>query len=101
VANYLELANLGSNVTLLRRVQVAIIKKAQLLLDLPTPTANQLAFVNNALTAPESFAPRILRYILAVNDGATPTTITGVGDTAIQNNVNTAVDKLIAGGFVS
>jgi hypothetical protein len=101
VANFLEIANLTTNVTLLRRVESAISIKAQTLLDLPTPTANQLAFASNALKAPETFSSRILRYILAVNNSAAPTVITGVGDAAIANNVNTAIDKFIAGGIVS
>ena len=101
MATYSELYALKSHDVLMHNVFVAIIKKAQSLLDLTTPSPDQVKWANNAISNPNSMGNKILFYILAANSGLTTLQITSATDAAIQTNVNSAVDALIAGGVTS
>ena len=98
MATYAELFELRSNSPLRNRVAVAIIIKAQSLIDGATPTAAQIAWANAALQGPVDKAGEILNYVLAANKDASESQILDASDSAIQTNVDTAVDALIAGG---
>lgn len=101
MATYAELFDLRSNNSLRNKVAVAITKKAQSLLDQASPSANQVAWANSAIYNPIAMADKIFSYVLAANSGLTTTQIGNATDTAIQNNVDAAADKLIGGGIVS
>lgn len=101
MATYSELFDLRSNSALRNKVAVACVKKAQNLLDLATPSNSQVAWANSAIGSPLGMADKILNYVLAANSSATSAQITGATDSAVQDNVNAAVDKLIAGGILS
>lgn len=98
MASYQELYDLRSDSTLRNKVAVAVAVKAQTLLDGASPTAGQVAWANNAISNPVGKADTLMNYVLAANKALTVAQITGATDAAIQSNVNSAVDKLIAGG---
>lgn len=98
MATYAELFELRSNSPLRNRVAVAIVVKAQDLIDGASPTAAEITWANAALSSPVDMAGHILNYVLAANKGASENEILGASDPAIQTNVNAAVDALIAGG---
>lgn len=98
MATYLELYELRADVDLRYRVTVAVAVKAQALIDGGTPTTAEITWADAALKNPVAKAIEILNYILAANKSATVSNITGAADTAIQTNVDAAVDALIAGG---
>lgn len=98
MATYAELYDLQSSDALRNRVAVAVVVKSQILLDLASPTAAQVAWAKAALSNPGQAAAVLLRYVLAANKALTVAQINAATDAAIQNNVNTAADKLIAGG---
>ena len=98
MATYLELFDLRTNSSLKNKVVVAVTKKAQALLDLATPTAGQVTWANEAIFDPTGKASMLLNYVLAANSGQTVANIEGASDSAIQTNVDAAVDKIITGG---
>lgn len=100
MATYADLYAIKNDASLLGKVAVAVIKKAQLLLDGVAPTSNQLTWVEKALSNPEAVARVLLNYVIVVNSTLTVAQIQGASDTAVQSNVNDAVDKMIAGGIV-
>ena len=102
MATYAELFDLKSSAFVLRnKVIVAVTVKAQTILDLATPTDNQVAWAANAISDPVRFADKIMLYVLAANKSATTSQISGASDSTVQTNVDAAVDKMIAGGVVS
>ncbi len=98
MASYLELWELRADAGLRYRTTVAVVVKAQSLIDSVTPTAAEIAWADNALANATSTAQQILNYVLAVNKDSTVGNILGSSDTAIQTNVDTAVIALISGG---
>ena len=98
MATYAELFELRHNSPLRNRVAVAIVVKAQELIDGATPTSAQIIWANTALLSPVSMAEQILNYVLAANKDASKDQIIAASDSAIQTNVDAAVDALIAGG---
>lgn len=96
MATYLELHSLASNSDLQDKVEVAVIKKAQALIDAGNLTANAKAWCEEVLANPRSKGTDILYYVLAANSDAAVSAIQDATDSAIQTNVNTAVDALIA-----
>jgi hypothetical protein len=100
MATYAELFNLRSDDGLRNRVAVAVIRKAQALLDGAGPTSNEVTWASKALSAPGAEATRLFDYVLAANSAATVTQIQGATDASIQANVDAAVDALIAAGVV-
>ena len=98
MADYPQLFELRGDSPLRNRVTVAIVVKAQALIDGGAPTAAEIAWADAALKNPSGKATEILGYVLAANKGATVANIQGASDTAIQTNIDAAVDALIAGG---
>jgi hypothetical protein len=101
MATYQELFDLRSNDALRNKVAVACVKKAQALLALTPPTADQVAWASSTLTSPVAQANKIYEYVLAANSAATVSAITNATDAAIQANVDAAADALITGGITS
>jgi len=99
MATYAELFDLLSNSTLRNKVQVAVTKKAQSLIDIAVPNANQIQWANIALTNPERMLDKLYPYVLAANSGATSAAIQAATDSTIQTNVDAAADKLINAGI--
>ena len=97
MATYTELFDLKNNNDLLNKMFVAVVKKAQLLLDGATPTATEVAWASETLNNPRAVSEKIYMYVLAANSAASVATITGASDATIQSSVNTAVDAIIAG----
>ncbi len=97
MATYQELFDLRADSPLRNRVTIGVIVKAQALID-GVPAASKIAWAEDALKNPVGKGTEILHYILAVNKSLTVGNIQGQADTAIQTNVDTAVDALIAGG---
>ena len=100
MATYLELHGFISNSNLQEKVAIAAIIKAQGLLDGATPTTDQITWALAAIQNPVGKSRELINYVLAANKGLTIVQIQGASDTAIQNNVDSAVDALITGGAV-
>lgn len=101
MATYQELFELRSNSALRNRIAVAAAKKAQSLLDGGTPTTEEVAWANNAISEPIEIANKLMVYVLAANSAATVAAINAVTDAALQTAVDGAVDALIAGGITN
>ena len=97
MATYLELHGLRSNSDLQDKVSVAVVKKAQSLIDAVTPTTAQITWANDAIDNPKGNAGSLLNYVLAKNSELTSAQIVGASDAAIQTAIDGAVDALIAG----
>lgn len=98
MATYQELYDLGSNSALRNKIAVAVAIKAQTILDEASPTVAEVEWAKEALNAPLREADILMHYVLAANRAATTGQIVGATDSAIQTNVNAAVDKIISGG---
>ena len=94
MATLAELFALHQTAELRHKVAAAAMIKAHAILAEATPSATRKQWAEDALLDPESVAPLLLRFVLAANAAATSTAIQGATDTAIQANVNAAVDEL-------
>jgi hypothetical protein len=97
MATYEDLRNITGSPggsALRAKIEVAITIKAQTLID-GVPTAGQLAWAAEALQSPPSKAPQVMNYMIAANNAAALSAITGAADTVIQTNTNAAVDALV------
>jgi hypothetical protein len=99
MATFQELFDLRANADLRNKVSVAIVKKAQSLIDISVPSANQIQWANQALLDPLAMTTKLFPYVLAQNSGATVTAILAASDSAIQTSVDAAADKLINAGI--
>ena len=97
MATYAELFDLRNNTDLRNRVAVAALKKAQALLDIASPTTQQVTWAKTALNDPLAVADQLMGYVLSANSGNSMAQITGATDAQIQTNVNAAADKLLTG----
>lgn len=78
------------------KVVVAVLKKAQSLLDGATPTAAEVEWAQATLLNPSQAAESVLFYVVAANSGAALSQILSATDAAVQVRVDAAVDKLTA-----
>ena len=101
MATYLELFDLKNNNDFQHKIQVAVVVKAQSLLDAAIPTADEVSWANTALSNPTTMATKIMYYAFAANKDATTAQILAASDSDIQSNVDSAADALIAGGVTS
>ena len=97
MATYSELFTLSNDASLRNKVTVALVIKAQALLD-TAPTAAEVTWSKEALENPKSKADDLLFYVLAANKGLSVSAIEGATDSAIQTNVDAAVGVIISGG---
>lgn len=98
MATYSELYDLFSNSDLVNKTAVAVIKKAQAILDEASPTVAEVDWAKEALLNPYGKGEELLRYVLASNSASTVAQILAATDATIQTNVDTAVDKINTGG---
>lgn len=97
MASYDEIAvfrQSGGYTGLLPKIAVAVSIKAAKIVDKASPTSPQQAWAKEALANPYDVAKTVISYVLAANNTATMTQITSASDSAIQTNVDDAVDKL-------
>lgn len=99
MATYAELQDIRSNNEgLLGKVLVAASIKAHAIMQEVTPGANRLQWALDTLDRPEAVGGQLLNYVIAENNSATASQITGASDTAIQTNVDDAVDVIVPTG---
>lgn len=94
MATLAELQDLAHNAGLRGKIERAITIKALNITKEATPSAGRLQWAEDALATPAAQIQLMLNYVLAENASLTISQITGAADTAIQTNVNAAVDAL-------
>jgi hypothetical protein len=99
MATLLELADFSASAdyaVLVKKIKVAISKKAVAVGNLATPTAEQIAWAKEAIAFPDRFANIVINYLLAANSALTIAQIAAVSDASIETGVGTAVDKILS-----
>jgi hypothetical protein len=99
MATLLELADFAASAdhaALVKKIKVAIAKKAVAVGNLATPTAEQIAWAKDAIAAPDRYAGIVINYVLAANASASIAQIVAATDTAIETQVGNAVDKILS-----
>ena len=97
MATYAELATIKDDDAwngLVNKIAVACSIKATAVIDSATPPATLLEWAKQSIADPLSASNDIVYYVVASNSSATLAQIYGASDTAIQNNVNTAIDAV-------
>lgn len=97
MATYEELDQLPDDPNwgpLYAKIRFAVTVKAQDYLDGVSPTQQQVDYAKNALANPDSAAQSVQWYVLAANKGATTAQILAATDTAVQTNVDAAIDAV-------
>ena len=100
MATYTEIRNIFSNTDMRNKTTVACIVAAEAIRNEAVGTenhANRLLWAKAAFSNPTAVADKMLMAMLAANKDASAATILGATDTAIQNNVNAAVDLFADG----
>lgn len=100
MAEYKDLVDLDTNSDFRDKVKIAVTIKAEGLLTKVTPSTDEVTWAAKSLVSPVETADNIVRFVIAANNTATTAQILGASDAAIQANVDTAADALIAGGAV-
>ena len=96
MATYLELSGLYTNADLLRKIEVALLIRAQSYLDAGTPTAAQRAWSRAVFDQPRNEAQKMLLYLLAKNSGQSVATITGSSDATLQSQVDAVAAQFVS-----
>ncbi len=94
MATLAELQTLAHNNDLRGKIERAIVQKALAVMKEASPSVLRLQWAEDMLANPAGDIQLMLNYVLAENAGATIVQITEASDTAIQGNVDTAVDVL-------
>jgi hypothetical protein len=97
MATYNEIADLLLNEDwgiFLQKVTVACAVKATEIINSTTPGATALEWAQSTIQAPKLAAKDLVFYVVASNKSATISQIVAATDTAVQTNVDTAVDAL-------
>jgi len=97
MATYLELSNIKANSgwnEFLLKVRAATAIKACAIIDSATPAVSLIEWAKSAIKSPTTAGNDLVNYIISVNNSATVTQILSASDTAIQNNINDAVDSI-------
>ena len=97
MATYLELAEITNEAgwnDFLNKVRMASAKKAQAVIDSTTPGATVLEWAKNTISNKNQAGDALVDYVIASNSGLTISTILSASDSAIQTNVNAAVDAI-------
>lgn len=98
MATYTELSRIQDDAqwnVFLNRVQVACAIKAAAIIDSVAPTQTQLDWAVATIKYPVQAGRDIVYYVIAKNANATLTQIYTASDSAVQTNVNSAVDALL------
>lgn len=94
MATYVELYTLRSDATLLQRISTALTVATNTIrleaINVPNHS-NRVAWAQQVIRDPDTFAQRTLSLLLAINKDSSVAQIQGVTDTVIQ----TAVDNLV------
>ena len=99
MATYTQLATITSDAgfgAFYEKLRVAVVVKAAALLDGATPTAAEVTWALAALGNPSATANDIQWYVIAENKSASIAAIVGASDSAMQSNVDAAVDKIVS-----
>ena len=96
MATYLELSGLYTSADLLRKIEVALLIRAQAYLDQATPTTAQRAWSRAVFDQPRNEAQKMLLYLLAKNSGLTVAAITGASDATLQNQVDSVAAQFVS-----
>jgi len=114
MADYIELHGIFKERALEKKLLVACMKAAQLILTnndtpekLAEPTspwadsnhANRAKWAASVIRNPLVIAQRMQPYVIVANSGQTLSAITGASDTLIQDNINEAIDELAIAQF--
>ena len=97
MATYEELSTIQNNAdynVLLNKIQVACAVKASAIIDSATPAAEALEWAKGAIASPNAAGRSLVAYVIASNKAATLAQIYAASDTAIQTNVDDAVDAV-------
>ena len=97
MATYTELAAINFDPgwgALLNKIMVAVMVKAATIIDSASPSADALAWAKATLTGPKAAANNIAFYVIASNKAASISTILAASDSAVQSNVDDAVDAM-------
>lgn len=97
MATYLELARITEETgwgDFFDKVVTATAIKATAIIDSVAPSAVALDWAKIAIDAPRAEANNLVWYVIASNDTATLSVILSATDSAIQTNVDAAVDAL-------
>jgi len=98
VATYAELATIRSDDTqwgdFLAKVRVAAAIKATEIIDAATPPEAALSWAKDTIANPTSAGDGIVWYVVGKNDNLALSAIYGASDSAIQSNVDAAVDAI-------
>ena len=97
MATYTELSTIREDPLwndLLAKIVVATSIKAAEIIDTVTPAPTLLEWAKGAIAKPSNAANDIAFYVVAANQVATIAQIVGADDTAIQTNVDVAIDAI-------
>jgi len=94
MATYLEVRDLFNDSDLTNRVAVAVLVSVKDKLAV-SPTTAEKAYAAKVFANPQAEAKKVLKYVLAVDNGSTVAQIQGVSDAALQTNVDAVIDVLI------
>ena len=100
MATYLELAEIQSDPQwndLLSRIRIACTINATEIINLPTPTAEALAWAKATIKNPRQAGDDVAYYVVAVNATATIAQIYSADDVAVKANVDSAISAMIGG----
>jgi hypothetical protein len=97
MATYAELSTIRDNPdwgALLNKAAVACTIKAAAIIDSGAASVSQMDWAKATLTNPTRAAENVIYYVIAKNAAATLAQIYAAGDTAIQTQVDAAVDAM-------
>ena len=95
MAPYIKLKENYLHRPLLRKVEVAVVKAAQLILDAGTPVADKSQWAVYAIENSQVVGKDVLKLVLAKNDGMTIPNIHGRTDAELQSDVDALIDGLV------
>ena len=96
MATYTELRTLFDNDNLRQRIGVALMIKAQSLLDGATPTADQRRWAQQIFSSPQAEADKMLKYLLAKNNTMTVAQIQAVTDAALSTQIDAVANQFVS-----
>lgn len=94
MATYVEVKSLQGQGPLSTLVEVAIWVKAVAILAESSPSADRLAWAENALASSATESCKLVPYLLAKNKDLTKAQILGAPDELVQAAVDAAINKL-------
>lgn len=97
MATYFELATLTEEAdwdAFLQKVLVATAIKATAIINAAAPSPEALAWARDAIGRPRAAGEDLVWYVVASNETASVAQILAATDSAIQTNIDAAVDAL-------